>query len=194
MTHEQYVVTRLKGTEPAFSGRYSRGHYRGTFLCVCCGAELFDAEHKYESGTGWPSFWRPINERAVGYAVDNSDGEASNRSHVPPLRRPSRARLRRRSSADWPSLLHEFRRTQASAARRSKSKRARQKQEQDQGKGENDAQGKGQGQTISPAKKADGNALREARNRRITRQQASLTRARESARPPLINSFPPAVA
>jgi peptide-methionine (R)-S-oxide reductase len=75
LTYEQYVVTRLKGTEPAFSGRYSRGHYRGAFLCVCCGAELFDAAHKYESGTGWPSFWRPINERAVGYAVDNSDGE-----------------------------------------------------------------------------------------------------------------------
>jgi peptide-methionine (R)-S-oxide reductase len=75
LSYEQYVVTRLKGTEPAGSGRYSRGHYRGTFLCVCCGAELFDAEHKYESGTGWPSFWRPINQKAVGYAIDNSDGE-----------------------------------------------------------------------------------------------------------------------
>src|SRR5208283_3492722 len=71
----QYAVTRLKGTEPAFTGRYSHGHYRGTFLCVCCGAELFDADHKFESGTGWPSFWRPINEKAVGYAVDSSDGE-----------------------------------------------------------------------------------------------------------------------
>ncbi len=75
LTYEQFVVTRLKGTEPAFSGRYSKGHYRGTFLCVCCGAELFDARHKFESGTGWPSFWRPINANAVGYAVDNSDGE-----------------------------------------------------------------------------------------------------------------------
>jgi len=75
LTREQYAVTRLKGTEPAFTGRYAHGHYRGTFLCVCCGAELFDAQHKYESGTGWPSFWRPINEKAVGYAVDNSDGD-----------------------------------------------------------------------------------------------------------------------
>ncbi|MGO9464081.1 MAG: peptide-methionine (R)-S-oxide reductase MsrB [Isosphaeraceae bacterium] len=75
LTRDQYAVTRLKSTEPAFTGRYSHGHFRGTFLCVCCGAELFDAQTKFESGTGWPSFWRPINERAVGYAVDNSDGE-----------------------------------------------------------------------------------------------------------------------
>jgi len=75
LTYEQFVVTRLKGTEAAFSGKYSRGHYRGTFLCACCGAELFDAEHKFESGTGWPSFWRPIDEKAVGYAIDNSEAE-----------------------------------------------------------------------------------------------------------------------
>ncbi len=75
LTREQYAVTRLKSTEPAFTGRYSQGHFRGTFLCVCCGAALFDAQTKFESGTGWPSFWGPINQRAVGYAVDNSDGE-----------------------------------------------------------------------------------------------------------------------
>lgn len=75
LTREQYMVTRLKATEPAFTGKYAQGHFRGTFLCVCCGAELFDAETKFESGTGWPSFWRPINERAVTYQVDNSDLE-----------------------------------------------------------------------------------------------------------------------
>jgi peptide-methionine (R)-S-oxide reductase len=75
LTYEQYLVTRMKGTEPAFTGKYSRGHYRGMFLCVCCGAELFDAETKFESGTGWPSFWRPINDKAVTYQVDNSAAE-----------------------------------------------------------------------------------------------------------------------
>src|SRR5262249_58992714 len=75
LTYEQYIVTRLKGTEPAFTGRYSRGHYRGVFLCVCCGNELFDAETKFESGTGWPSFWQPINGSAVTYQVDNSAAE-----------------------------------------------------------------------------------------------------------------------
>jgi peptide-methionine (R)-S-oxide reductase len=75
LTYEQFVVTRMKGTEAPYSGRYSRGHFRGTFLCVCCGAELFDAETKFESGTGWPSFWQPINEKAVTYAVDNSAAE-----------------------------------------------------------------------------------------------------------------------
>jgi peptide-methionine (R)-S-oxide reductase len=75
LTYEQFVVTRMKGTEAAFTGRYSRGHYRGTFLCVCCGAELFDAETKFDSGTGWPSFWQPINDKAVNYQVDNSEAE-----------------------------------------------------------------------------------------------------------------------
>ncbi len=75
LTRDQYAVTRLKGTEPAYSGKYSHGHFRGTFLCVCCGAELFDAETKFESGTGWPSFWQPINAKAVTYAVDNSGFE-----------------------------------------------------------------------------------------------------------------------
>jgi len=75
LTREQFAVTRLKATEPAYTGRYSHGHFQGTFLCVCCGAELFDARHKFESGTGWPSFWRPINAKAVAYAADNSELE-----------------------------------------------------------------------------------------------------------------------
>ncbi len=67
------MVTRMKSTEPAFSGKYARGHFKGTFLCVCCGAKLFDAKHKFESGTGWPSFWRPVNEKAVDTAWDYSE-------------------------------------------------------------------------------------------------------------------------
>ena len=48
LTHDQYLVTRLKATEPPFSGKYATGHFKGTFLCVCCGAKLFDARHKFE--------------------------------------------------------------------------------------------------------------------------------------------------
>lgn len=60
-----FRVTRWKETEPAFSGRYATGHYRGTFICACCGAELFYAQHKFDSGTGWPSFWRPVANNAI---------------------------------------------------------------------------------------------------------------------------------
>ena len=70
-----FRVTRWKETEPAFSGRYATGHFRGTFLCACCNAELFNADHKFDSGTGWPSFWRPISAKAFVNAVDNSEAE-----------------------------------------------------------------------------------------------------------------------
>jgi peptide-methionine (R)-S-oxide reductase len=70
-----FRVTRWKETEPAFSGKYATGHYRGTFICACCDAELFNADHKFDSGTGWPSFWRPISQKAVVNAVDNSEAE-----------------------------------------------------------------------------------------------------------------------
>jgi peptide-methionine (R)-S-oxide reductase len=76
LTRNQYAVTRQKATEPAFSGRYATGHYRGTFLCVCCGAELFQAQHKFNSGTGWPSFYRPANDRALQTAVDDTGLES----------------------------------------------------------------------------------------------------------------------
>ena len=73
LTHEQFMVTRMKATEPAFAGKYASGHFKGTFLCVCCGAKLFDAASKFESGTGWPSFWRPVSEKAVDTAMDYSE-------------------------------------------------------------------------------------------------------------------------
>ena len=70
LTKMQYMVTRQKATEPAFSGKYATGHFRGTFLCVCCDAEVFNAQNKFDSGTGWPSFDRPANARAIGREMD----------------------------------------------------------------------------------------------------------------------------
>lgn len=75
LTYNQYLVTRMKATEPAFSGKYATGHPKGTFLCVCCGAKLFDSSHKFDSGTGWPSFWRPITIKALTESMDRSEYE-----------------------------------------------------------------------------------------------------------------------
>jgi len=75
LTMDQYLVTRRKATEPAFSGRYVTSHSPGTFLCVCCKAELFSSRHKFDSGTGWPSFWQPIDVRAIAQAADYSEAE-----------------------------------------------------------------------------------------------------------------------
>ena len=72
LTPEQYHVTREKGTELAFSGRYWNHKEEGTYRCVCCGNPLFDSRHKYESGTGWPSYTRPINEQNLKTAIDVS--------------------------------------------------------------------------------------------------------------------------
>jgi len=70
LTTEQYRVTRQKGTERAFTGQYWDSHEPGTYRCVCCGAALFDAGTKFESGTGWPSFWQPIGPEAVATEED----------------------------------------------------------------------------------------------------------------------------
>jgi peptide-methionine (R)-S-oxide reductase len=75
LTKQQYMVTRMKSTEPPFSGKYATGHFRGTFLCVCCDAEIFSAASKFDSGTGWPSFDRPANARSVVRAMDYADFE-----------------------------------------------------------------------------------------------------------------------
>jgi peptide-methionine (R)-S-oxide reductase len=74
LTPEQFAVARKKGTEPAFTGKYWNLHEKGLYLCVCCGNELFNAETKYDSGCGWPSFYAPLAEQNVETAVDNSFG------------------------------------------------------------------------------------------------------------------------
>jgi peptide-methionine (R)-S-oxide reductase len=76
LTRNQYLVTRRKDTEPPFSGRYATSHASGTYLCVCCKAELFSSRHKFDSGTGWPSFWQPLDARAIQQAPDYSEAEA----------------------------------------------------------------------------------------------------------------------
>ena len=74
LTGEQYRVTREKGTEPAFSGAYWNVKTAGCYQCVCCGQLLYSSKSKFDSGTGWPSFWAPIDESAVAQTVDSSHG------------------------------------------------------------------------------------------------------------------------
>ncbi len=74
LTPEQYRVLRQKGTERAFTGELWDDHEPGSFLCAGCGAELFRAEEKFDSGTGWPSFSRPADARAVASQSDSSHG------------------------------------------------------------------------------------------------------------------------
>ena len=74
LTPEQYEVTRKQGTERPFTGKYWDNHEKGIYKCVDCGQEVFSSETKFESGTGWPSFWQPIKKQNVGEAVDNSLG------------------------------------------------------------------------------------------------------------------------
>ena len=69
---EQYRVTRHKGTEPAFTGKYWDNHEKGMYRCVCCGTPLFSSDTKFESGTGWPSFWAPVSPENVHEESDTS--------------------------------------------------------------------------------------------------------------------------
>jgi len=72
LTPEQYRVTRQKGTERAFRGEYAESKTPGTYVCVCCGQPLFSADTKFDSGTGWPSFWQPVAPDAVATESDHS--------------------------------------------------------------------------------------------------------------------------
>lgn len=74
LTPEQYHVCREHGTEPAFTGRYHASKEPGRYQCSACGAELFDSEEKYDSGSGWPSFWQPTRPEAVGTTDDTRYG------------------------------------------------------------------------------------------------------------------------
>ncbi len=72
LTPEQYHVTRQKGTERPFTGEYYDSKEEGVYQCVCCGTPLYSSETKFNSGTGWPSFWEPVDEENVKTAVDDS--------------------------------------------------------------------------------------------------------------------------
>jgi peptide-methionine (R)-S-oxide reductase len=72
LTPEQYHVTRKKGTERAFTGEYWNSKTPGMYVCVCCGMPLFDSQTKFDSGTGWPSFYQPADEQNVATEQDRS--------------------------------------------------------------------------------------------------------------------------
>lgn len=74
LTPVQYHVLREKGTERAFSGKYWDNHEKGTYYCAACKQKLFSSETKYESGTGWPSFYKPLTDSAVAVHLDRSAG------------------------------------------------------------------------------------------------------------------------
>ena len=74
LTDEQYQVTQCSATERPFTGKYVNHKADGTYRCVCCDAELFSSEHKYDSGSGWPSFWLPLAGESVQTKRDMSHG------------------------------------------------------------------------------------------------------------------------
>ena len=74
LTPEQYGICRLKGTEPPFSGQYNDCKTPGTYTCTCCGSALFQSTEKFDSGSGWPSFWQAVAKDAVRLESDHSHG------------------------------------------------------------------------------------------------------------------------
>ena len=81
LTPSQYRILREQGTEGPFTGKYNSFKSKGTFVCAACKLELFSSDHKYDSGTGWPSFWQPIAKSRVGQHVDRSYGMVRTEVH-----------------------------------------------------------------------------------------------------------------
>ena len=98
----------MKGTERAFTGEYWDHKGEGVYACVCCGSPLFSSETKYDSGTGWPSFWEPLDEKNVETEEDRSLFMRRIEVHCAGLRGAPGPRLRRRSRADRQALLHQL--------------------------------------------------------------------------------------
>jgi peptide-methionine (R)-S-oxide reductase len=82
LTPEEYRILRQKGTEPAFTGKYYKSKDAGTYTCAACGQPLFASDTKYDSGSGWPSFYQPMDEDRVEYESDNSITRLGERTEV----------------------------------------------------------------------------------------------------------------
>lgn len=74
LSPEQYRITRQGGTEMAFTGEYDDNKRAGSYQCICCGAPLFESDHKFDSGSGWPSFWQPTEKQNIAEIFDDSHG------------------------------------------------------------------------------------------------------------------------
>ncbi|MBC8045847.1 MAG: peptide-methionine (R)-S-oxide reductase MsrB [Fimbriimonadaceae bacterium] len=81
LTADQYYVTREQGTDRAFNNEFWDNHEDGIYYCVCCGMPLMDSKHKFESGTGWPSFYQPINEKNIAVSTDMEIGYERDEVH-----------------------------------------------------------------------------------------------------------------
>ena len=109
LTPQEYQVTREKGTEPAFTGAYWDSKDEGVYRCKVCEVPLFTSDTKYDSGTGWPSFYKAVSDDAVKLEEDRSYGDDPDRGHLRELRQPPRSRVPRRPAADGRAVLHELR-------------------------------------------------------------------------------------
>ena len=107
LTPEQFQVARKAGTERAFTGEYWDCHDDGVYECVCCGEPLFSSDTKFESGTGWPSFFQALAPEAVAEMTDMSHGMVRVEAPVQQLRSAPRPRVPRWPPADGTAVLHE---------------------------------------------------------------------------------------